>query len=231
MGAGTSGRLGILDASEMLPTYGLQADQIIGIMAGGDRAIRTPAEGAEDDCDLSVNDLETLQLQPLDTVIGIGASGRTPYVLAGLTYAKSIGALAVGLCMTKNSEMLTVADEVIAIETGAEVVTGSTRMKAGTATKLVSNMISTTLMVKWGKVYQNLMIDLIATNEKLKVRTAQIVKTLTNASDDGISATLKAANYACKNAIIMILKNVSYDESIALLAEHDNLVTKIINDK
>ncbi|WHQ37454.1 N-acetylmuramic acid 6-phosphate etherase [Spiroplasma sp. SV19] len=231
MGAGTSGRLGILDASEMVPTYGLNPDQIIGIIAGGDDAIRIPAEGAEDDRDLGMNDLKALNLQSLDTVVGIGASGRTPYVLAGLEYAKTIGALAVGLCMTKNSEMLTVADEVIAIETGAEVVTGSTRMKAGTATKLVCNMISTTLMVKWGKVYQNLMVDLLATNEKLKVRTARIVKAVTNASDEVVAETLIAANYACKNAIIMILKNVSYAESETLLAEYDNLVTKVINDK
>ncbi|UNF61719.1 N-acetylmuramic acid 6-phosphate etherase [Spiroplasma poulsonii] len=231
MGAGTSGRLGILDASEMLPTYGLKPDQIIGIIAGGDDAIRTPAEGAEDDRELGVADLKALNLQPLDTVVGIGSSGRTPYVLAGLEYAKTIGALAVGLCMTKNSEMLAVADEVIAIETGAEVVTGSTRMKAGTATKLVCNMISTTLMVKWGKVYQNLMVDLLATNEKLKVRTARIVKAVTNASDDVVATTLTAANYACKNAIVMILKNVSYAESETLLAEYDNLVTKVINSK
>ncbi len=224
MGAGTSGLLGILDASEMLPTYGLKSDQIIGIIAGGHDAIRTPSEGAEDDRRLGgVTDLKALNLKPLDTVVGIGASGRTPYVLAGLEYAKTIGALAVGLCMTKNSEMLAVADEVIAIETGAEVVTGSTRMKAGTATKLVCNMISTTIMVKWGKVYQNLMVDLIATNEKLRVQTARIVKALTNASDDDVAKALTAANYACKNAIIMILKNVSYAESETLL--------KVINDK
>ncbi|ELL44950.1 N-acetylmuramic acid 6-phosphate etherase [Spiroplasma melliferum] len=231
MGAGSSGRIGILDASEMLPTYGLDADRIVGIIAGGDSAIRTPAEGAEDDQDLAVNDLKKLNLQPLlDTVIGIGASGRTPYVLAGLKYAKTIGALSVGLCMTKNSEMIAIADEVIAIETGPEVITGSTRMKAGTATKLVCNMISTTLMVKLGKVYQNLMVDLVATNEKLKVRTAEIVKAVTNASDEVIAQALTAANYACKNAIVMILKNVSYVESQTLLTKYDNLVSKIINE-
>lgn len=210
--------------------YGLDNDRIIGIIAGGDRAIRIPVEGAEDDQDLAVNDLKKLNLQPLDTVIGIGASGRTPYVLAGLKYAKTTGALAIGLCMTKNSEMLAIADEVIAIETGPEVITGSTRMKAGTATKLVCNMISTTLMVKLGKVYQNLMVDLIATNEKLKVRTAEIVKAVTNASDEVTAQALTAANYACKNAIIMILKNVSYAESQALLNKYDNLINKIINE-
>ncbi len=126
--------------------------------------------------------------------------------------------------------MLAIADEVIAIETGPEVITGSTRMKAGTATKLVCNMISTTLVVKLGKVYQNLMVDLIATNEKLKVRTAEIVKAVTNASDEVIAQALTAANYACKNAIIMILKNVSYSESQALLNKYDNLINKIINE-
>ncbi|WP_368486186.1 N-acetylmuramic acid 6-phosphate etherase [Spiroplasma sp. DGKH1] len=230
LGAGTSGRIGILDASEMLPTYGVGEDHIVGIIAGGDKAIRFPAEGAEDDRAQAVKDLQQLNVTALDTVIGIGASGRTPYVLAGLEYIKSVGGLAVGLCMTKNSEMSQIADETIAIETGAEVITGSTRMKAGTATKLVCNMISTTLMIKWGKVYQNLMVDLMATNEKLKVRTAKIVREITGAADDIIAKALVESNYSCKHAIIMVLKQVSFKESERLLEEYHNMVTNVIND-
>ncbi|AGM25289.1 N-acetylmuramic acid 6-phosphate etherase [Spiroplasma chrysopicola] len=231
IGAGTSGRIGVLDASEMPPTYGVSDQLIIGIMAGGDYAIRNAVEGAEDDELQVVTDLKAINLGPLDTVIGIAASGRTPYVLAGLEYAKTVGALAVGMCMTKNSEMSQVADQTIAVVTGPEVVTGSTRMKAGTATKLVCNMISTTLMIKWGKVYQNLMVDLKASNEKLKVRTARIIKEITGADDKKINAVLVEANYSCKHAIVMIFCNVNYEESITLLATANNSIDAVLKNQ
>ncbi|WP_236681427.1 N-acetylmuramic acid 6-phosphate etherase [Spiroplasma mirum] len=202
-----------------------------GLLLGVDKAIRFPAEGAEDDRNQAVKDLlQQLNVIALDTVVGIGASGRTSYVLAGLEYIKSVGGLAVSLCMTKNSEMSQIVDETIAIKTGAEVITGSTRMKAGTATKLVCNMISTTLMIKWGKVYQNLMVDLMATNEKLKVTTGKIVHKITGASDEIIKKALVESNYSCKHAIIMVLKQVSFKEGERLLEEYHNMVTNVIND-
>lgn len=231
IGAGTSGRLGVLDASEMLPTYNVGSDRILGLIAGGDIAIRIPIEGAEDNNNLAIKDLKDHNLNSLDTVIGIAASGRTPYVLTGLKYCKSINGLAVGLCMTKNSKMSEIADETIIIETGSEVITGSTRMKSGTATKLVCNMISTTLMIKSGKVYQNLMIDLVATNEKLRVRTAKIVSEVTNCSQEEAEKALNACNYSCKHAIVMLLKNIDFKTSQKLLVQHNNRIIDIINSK
>lgn len=227
MGAGTSGRIGILDASEMLPTYGI-SDCIIAIIAGGDKAIKIPQEGAEDNQVLAIKDLKNINLTALDTVIGIGASGRTPYVLAALEYCQKIGALAIGLCMTKNSQFAKVANTVISINTGPEVITGSTRMKAATATKLVCNMISTTLMIKYGKVYQNLMVDLIATNDKLKARVFNIVSEITKANSNDINKVLQESNYSCKHAIVMLLKKVNFLESTKLLKDHNNQMSNIL---
>lgn len=230
MGAGTSGRIGILDASEMLPTYGI-SDRIIALIAGGDPAIKLSIEGAEDNEKQAIKDLQAIKLNASDTVIGIAASGRTPYVLSGLKYCQDVGGLAIGLCMTKNSQFAQFAHKTIQIDTGAEVITGSTRMKAGTATKLVCNMISTTLMIKAGKVYQNLMVDLVAKNKKLKARVFNIVAQITNAKPEIIKKTLKQCNYACKNAIIMILKQVSFAESKKLLKQHDNQINQVLNDE
>lgn len=228
MGAGTSGRIGILDASEMLPTYGIDNDRITAIIAGGDKAIKIPQEGAEDNQELAIADLKNINLTALDTVIGIGASGRTPYVLAALEYCQEIGALAIGLCMTKNSQFAKVANFVISINTGPEAITGSTRMKAATATKLVCNMISTTLMIKYGKVYQNLMVDLIATNEKLKARVFNIISEITKANSNDINKVLAECNYSCKDAIVMLLKKVNFLESTKLLKEHNNQISNIL---
>ncbi|QVK06189.1 N-acetylmuramic acid 6-phosphate etherase [Mycoplasma mycoides] len=231
IGSGTSGRLGILDASEMYPTYGINPNRIIGIIAGGNKAIKNPIEGAEDNEKLAIIDLNKIKLNSLDTVIGIASSGKTPYVLSALKYANKKDALSIGLCMTKNSEMTKIANYVISVKTGAEIITGSTRMKAGTATKLVCNMIITTLMIKLGKVYKNLMIDLVATNDKLKKRAFNIVKQITNAKDHIIHKALNESNFSCKHTIIMILKNISYSESVLLLENCDNSLTKLLEEK
>ncbi|CBV67190.1 N-acetylmuramic acid 6-phosphate etherase [Mycoplasma leachii] len=231
IGSGTSGRLGILDASEMYPTYGIDQNRIIGIIAGGNKAIKNPIEGAEDNEKLAIIDLNKIKLNSFDTVIGIASSGKTPYVLSALKYANKKDALSIGLCMVKNSEMTKIANQVISIKTEAEIITGSTRMKAGTATKLVCNMITTTLMIKLGKVYKNLMIDLVATNDKLKNRAFKIVKQLTSAKDQIIYKALAESNFSCKYAIVMILKKISYNESVLLLDNYDNSLTKLLEEK
>lgn len=228
LGAGSSGRIGVLDASEMLPTYGISRDQIFGIIAGGEKALIYPCEGVEDDELLAIEDLKAVNFSGDDVLIGIAASGRTPYVLAGLKYCQSVNGLAIGLTMTTEPELSAYSDQVIIIETGQEVVTGSTRMKSGTATKLVLNMISTTVMIKYGKIYQNLMVDLVATNEKLKARVASIVSMITKADSVLIMKTLSIANYQCKNAIVMVAKDVDYPTSVQLLAEYDGNLSKIL---
>ncbi|CAN6606407.1 hypothetical protein TRVA0_003S01442 [Trichomonascus vanleenenianus] len=179
MGAGTSGRLGVLDASEIPPTYSAPANQFIGLIAGGDRAIRNPIEGAEDSPEHGKAALEELNIDPsLDTVVGIASSGRTPYVLGGLAYAKQLGCTTVGISCASPSEMEVsgTVDHLITPITGPEVVTGSTRMKAGTATKLVLNMFSTGIMIKIGKTYGNLMVDVKASNLKLQERSRRIIR-------------------------------------------------------
>ncbi|WP_338971930.1 N-acetylmuramic acid 6-phosphate etherase [Spiroplasma endosymbiont of Panorpa germanica] len=228
LGAGSSGRIGVLDASEMLPTYGV-ADKFFGYIAGGDLALRIPIEGAEDSEELAVQDLKNINLTSNDTVIGIGASGRTPYVIGALKYAKSINAFSVGLCMTTDSEFRKYSDGVIEVNSGPEVVTGSTRMKSGTATKMVLNMISTTLMIKSGKVYDNLMIDVKATNEKLVARCIKIVNELTQTSDNEKTlAILKEADMDCKFASIMITNQVSYQEAQLLFEKNHKSLRGLI---
>lgn len=222
IGAGSSGRIGVLDASEMLPTYGVD-DLFYGIIAGGDTALRLPIEGAEDDSELAVQDLKNVQFNANDVLFAIGASGRTPYCLGALKYAQSLKAATVALCMSENSEFAQYADVCITVLSGPEVVTGSTRMKSGTATKLVLNMISTTVMIKLGKVYDNLMIDVKATNEKLKNRSFQIVKAITEADDDTIWTVLMAAEMNVRATIVAILKNISPAEAEALIQKEPNI--------
>ncbi|HHY42757.1 MAG TPA: N-acetylmuramic acid 6-phosphate etherase, partial [Thermoanaerobacterales bacterium] len=167
IGAGTSGRIGVLDASECPPTFGVDPEKVQGIIAGGDTAIRKSMEDVEDDAEQGKIDLMDKNLSPKDAVVGLAASGRTPYVLGAMEYARSIGALTIGVCCTPENLMKKYADIMIVPVVGPEVITGSTRMKAGTAQKLVLNMISTSVMIKLGKVYSNLMVDVRATNEKL----------------------------------------------------------------
>ncbi|WP_422446650.1 N-acetylmuramic acid 6-phosphate etherase [Thermoanaerobacterium sp. DL9XJH110] len=219
IGAGTSGRLGILDASECPPTYGVNPEMVQGIIAGGDAAIRRSIEGAEDDFEAGVRDLREKNLGSRDAVVGLAASGRTPYVLGALKYAKEVGALCIGLCCTTKSPMEEYADIMITPIVGPEVITGSTRMKAGTAQKLVLNMISTGVMIKLGKVYSNLMVDVQANNMKLMERAKRIVKTVTNAPEELIEKTLNETGYNVKLAIIILLTDLNKTDA-AILLEH-----------
>jgi N-acetylmuramic acid 6-phosphate etherase len=202
LGAGTSGRLGVLDASECPPTYGVSAELVQGVIAGGDGALRNASEGSEDDPQAAVKDLESRKFCAQDVLVGIAASGRTPYVLGGIAYAKSLGALTVGLSCVPDSRLAREAELAITPATGAEVITGSTRMKAGTATKLVLNMLSTGAMIRLGCVYGNLMVNLRPTNEKLHLRAQHIVAEATGIAEPEAGALLDQAG-AVKTAIAM----------------------------
>lgn len=209
VGAGTSGRLGILDASECPPTFGTAPELVQGIIAGGDHAIREAIEGAEDDTELGRDDLVQRRLQPEDVVVGIAASGRTPYVIGALTYAKTVGAKTIALSCNSPSRIGALADIAIEIPVGPEVLTGSTRLKAGTAQKLVLNMLTTATMVKLGKVYGNLMVDVQATNEKLRTRSLNIIRDVTGVDKETATRTYRAASGNVKVAIVMLLADVS----------------------
>ncbi|MEK3805295.1 N-acetylmuramic acid 6-phosphate etherase [Bacillus sp. FSL H8-0547] len=229
IGAGTSGRLGVLDAVECPPTFSTSPDTVIGLIAGGERAFVKAVEGAEDREDFGVNDLKSIQLTANDTVIGIAASGRTPYVYGGLQYAKSIGAKTVALSCNKDAKISEAAEVGIEVIVGPEVVTGSTRMKAATAHKMVLNMISTASMIKIGKVYENLMVDVNVSNYKLKERAVSIIQTLTGADYETAKETLEKAELKVKPSIVMIKAKVAYDEASDLLLRADGDVRKAIS--
>ncbi|KSU64353.1 N-acetylmuramic acid 6-phosphate etherase [[Bacillus] enclensis] len=220
-GAGTSGRLGILDASECPPTYGTDPGMVIGIIAGGKEATTEAIEGAEDDGDQGKQDLIDIGLTGNDVVVGIAASGRTPYTIGALEYANEIGAVSVSVVCSKDSEMEKISAYTIAPIVGPEVVTGSTRMKAGTAQKLVLNMLTTASMIKIGKVYGNLMVDVQMTNEKLRKRAENIVKTATGASDEEARAALAEQNNHTKAAILQIMTGLKGKGVLELLEKHD----------
>lgn len=205
LGAGTSGRLGVLDASECPPTFGVDPGMVVGLIAGGDRALRSPAEGAEDDRDLGRRDLMDHHLGPEDLVVGLAASGRTPYVLGALEYARGIGCTTAAIACNRDSAVGRAADIAIEVEVGPEVLTGSTRLKAGTAQKMILNMISTAAMVRLGKAYQNLMVDLVQSNEKLKNRAENIVMEATGVSRAEARGAIDEAGGRVKLAITMIL--------------------------
>ncbi|MEG6567985.1 N-acetylmuramic acid 6-phosphate etherase [Thermoanaerobacterium saccharolyticum] len=230
IGAGTSGRLGILDASECPPTFGVSPEMVQGIIAGGDTAIRKAVEGAEDNIELGRLDLIERNLSNNDVVVGIAASGRTPYVLGALHYAKEIGAATIGISCNPNSEMKNLVDVMIAPVVGPEVIMGSTRMKAGTAQKLVLNMISTGVMIKIGKVYSNLMVDVRATNEKLIHRAKRIVKLATGADDVAIERILNETDYDVKLTILMILTSLEKSEAQELLEKAGGHIEKAMKE-
>src|SRR5699024_10741548 len=204
VGAGTSGRIGILDAVECPPTFSTPPDIVQGVIAGGSGAIVNAVEGAEDDASLGANDLKSRNLTELDVVIGIAASGRTPYVCGALKYANEVGARTVSLTSNKDALISQYADTKIEVLTGPEVLTGSTRMKAATAHKLVLNMITTTSMIKIGKVYESLMVDLKVSNQKLKERAKSIVSAIANISIQHAGDVLESADFEVKPAIIMV---------------------------
>ena len=220
IGAGTSGRLGVLDASECPPTFGVSPEMVKGIIAGGERALRHPIEGAEDSKTQAVVDLQTIQFSSKDVLVGIAASGRTPYVIGALEYAKSLGSVTVSISSNPNSAMANIVDIAIDTVVGPEVLTGSSRLKSGTAQKLVLNMLTTASMILMGKCYQNLMVDVQASNEKLKARAIRIVMQATDCDKALAEETLKQADQNAKLAIMMILSGLDRAQAEALLEKH-----------
>lgn len=213
MGAGTSGRLGVLDAVECPPTFGVSPDVVVGLIAGGEGAFVKAVEGAEDSRELGKADLEAIGLTPKDLVVGIAASGRTPYVLGGLAYANSLGCKTAAISCNPGSALGKEARLAIEVAPGPECLTGSTRLKAGTAQKLILNMISTATMVGCGKAYSNLMVDVMQTNEKLVVRAQNIVMEATGVSRDSAKEAIALAGGSCKLAVTMILAGCTVEEA------------------
>ncbi|WP_318447264.1 N-acetylmuramic acid 6-phosphate etherase [Photobacterium leiognathi] len=230
-GAGTSGRLGILDASECPPTYGSDPDLVIGLIAGGHKAILKAVENAEDNEELGATDLQQIGFKHNDVLVGIAASGRTPYVIGSMNYAKSVGAKVAALSCNANSPMADIADINITPIVGAEVVTGSSRMKAGTAQKLVLNMLTTGAMIRTGKVFGNLMVDVEATNAKLIQRQKNIVVEATGCSESQAVEALSQCNNHCKTAILMILLNINADLAAAKLSKHHGFIRHALLDQ
>ncbi len=228
VGAGTSGRLGVLDASECIPTFSIPDGVVIGLIAGGDAALRKGIEGAEDNRDGAVPELQKLKLSKLDTVVGIAASGRTPYAIGAMEFARSVGALSVALTCNLNSEMSKFADVAIEIDSGPEILAGSTRMKAGTAQKLVLNMISTVTMINLGKTFGNLMVDLQVTNVKLRDRAIRIIQAATQVDAKRAEEALLVANNQVKVAIVMLLLQVTPTEAISALESANSRVREAL---
>ena len=228
LGAGTSGRLGILDASECPPTYGTAPEQVVGLIAGGHPAIFKAVENAEDSPELAINDLKHINFSAKDILVGIAASGRTPYVIGGMQYAKSLGATVVSLCCNPNAPMINLANIAITPIVGAEVITGSSRMKAGTAQKMILNMLTTASMIKIGKVYGNLMVDVEATNAKLVERQISIVMQATDCNRDTAITTLNQCNQHCKTAILMILAGLTAQQAKTKLEQNNGFIRKAL---
>ena len=229
IGAGTSGRLGVLDAVECVPTFGSRPQMVQGLIAGGWNAMMHAVEGAEDNSELGATDLQAIQLTDRDVVIGIAASGRTPYVLGALDYASKIGAATVAISCNRNSEIGQKANINIEVIPGPEILTGSTRLKAGTTQKLILNMISTVSMIKQGKVYQNLMVDLIATNEKLKKRSEKIVQEATGMGESIVRDALEKSHGNVKIAILMLILDLSFEEAREQLEYAQGQIRRVIN--
>ncbi|CAM4334058.1 N-acetylmuramic acid 6-phosphate etherase [Erysipelothrix inopinata] len=231
IGAGTSGRLGVLDASECLPTFGVGEEAVVGLIAGGDTALRHPVEAAEDSKEDAVRDLKNINFNENDVVCAIGASGRTPYCIGGLEYAKEIGAKSISLACVENSEFFNYADYPIEAVVGQEVVTGSTRMKSGSATKMVLNILSTGIMIKWGKIYGNLMVDVKATNEKLVERARQIIIKATGCSYDRAAELQKLSKDNVKLAIVMEKANLDAEAAMTLLENNQGRISAALENK
>lgn len=229
-GAGTSGRLGILDASECPPTFGTPRSQVVGLIAGGHTAILQAVENAEDNHEQGAQDLKDIDFNANDVLVGIAASGRTPYVLGALAYAKQQGAFSAGLTCNPNSPMSQAADVALTPVVGPEVVTGSSRMKAGTAQKLVLNMLTTGAMIRSGKVYGNLMVDVEATNLKLVQRQINIVKQATDCDDATAQQALNACQGHCKTAIVMVLAGLDASEAKALLNQNSGFIRRALRE-
>ncbi|MFE7210946.1 N-acetylmuramic acid 6-phosphate etherase [Streptomyces sp. NPDC057611] len=220
-GAGTAGRLGVLDASECPPTFNTRPSQVVGLIAGGPPAMVTSVEGAEDSKELAAEALDALGLTPDDTLVGVSASGRTPYAIGAVEHARALGALTIGLSCNADSALAAAAEHGIEVVVGPELLTGSTRLKAGTAQKLVLNMLSTITMIRLGKTYGNLMVDVRASNDKLRARSRRIVALATGAADDEIERALTAADGEVKTAILTLLADTDAPTATRLLKQSD----------
>ena len=230
VGAGTSGRLGVLDASECPPTYGVDPGLVRGIIAGGYKALHSAIEGAEDVKEDAVKDLEDIGFSDQDALVGLAASGRTPYVISALEYANKLGAVTASISCVKNAEVSKPAQYPMEAVVGPEVVTGSTRMKAGTAQKLILNMISTTVMIKLGKVYGNLMVDVKATNNKLMVRAKRIIEMTTDLRGNEAEALFEKSGFSVKTAIVMDKTGLTKEEAEILLDLNEGRISRAIEN-
>lgn len=228
VGAGTSGRIAALDAAECPPTFGVPADRVVALLAGGMHASRRAVEGAEDDGEAAIRDLEALLLTPKDVVVGLAASGRTPYVVSAARHASELGCSTVGISNNQDAELSASTDVGIEILTGPEVLTGSTRLKAGTAAKLVLNMLSTTAFARLGKVYENLMVDVQATNRKLQKRALRIVGEVAVVSEDRAEELLRASDGSVKLAIVIGKAGVTVGDARRLLQEGEGSVRRAL---
>lgn len=228
IGAGTAGRIGVLDASECPPTFGTDPSMVVGLIAGGETAIRSAVENAEDDADAAEASLRELGLTDRDTVVGISASGRTPYVVGGLTYARGIGALTAAIASNQNSDIGAAAEIAVEVATGPEFISGSTRLKAGTAQKLVVNMLTTLSMIKLGKTYRGVMVDLLATNEKLHARSVRTVSQLAGVGIEEAASALDAANGSVKLALLVLATGADVERATVALAEADGILREAI---
>ncbi|GGD73919.1 N-acetylmuramic acid 6-phosphate etherase [Microbacterium murale] len=228
IGAGTAGRVGVLDASECPPTFGTDPSMVVGLIAGGETAIRAAVENAEDDADAAETSLRELDLNPRDTVVGISASGRTPYVVGGLEYARGVGALTVAIASNSDSDIGAAAEIAIEVVTGPEFISGSTRLKAGTAQKLVVNMLTTLSMIKLGKTYRGVMVDLLATNEKLHARSVRTVSQLAGVGVDEASTALRTADGSVKLALLILASGADAERAKVALAAADGILREAI---
>lgn len=229
IGAGTSGRLGVLDAAECVPTFGTEPEMVQGLIAGGEEAMTVAVEGAEDSASLAAEDLKNIQLNEKDIVVGIAASGRTPYVVGGLDYARSVGADAASVACNHGAIISQHADVAIEVEVGPEILTGSTRLKSGTAQKLILNMLSTVSMIGIGKVYKNLMVDVRPTNEKLVERSKRIIMEATDCSYETAEKTFIAADENVKLAIVMILTGADKQEASQKLVDAKGFISQTLS--
>ncbi|HDI3280981.1 TPA: N-acetylmuramic acid 6-phosphate etherase [Vibrio cholerae] len=230
LGAGTSGRLGVLDASECPPTFGVSDQMVIGLIAGGKEAMFTAQEGAEDNATLGVHDLQQIDFSSKDVLVGIAASGRTPYVIGALEYANDLGATTIALSCNPDSPIAEIAQVAISPVVGPEALTGSTRLKSGTAQKLVLNMLTTASMIRLGKSYQNLMVDVRATNRKLIARAVRIVMQATDCQREEAEALLKESHNNAKLAILMHLTGMNYEQATAKLSQSDGFLRRAMEE-
>ncbi|EGR1071920.1 N-acetylmuramic acid 6-phosphate etherase [Vibrio cholerae] len=230
LGAGTSGRLGVLDASECPPTFGVSDQMVIGLIAGGKEAMFTAQEGAEDNATLGAHDLQQIDFSSKDVLVGIAASGRTPYVIGALEYANDLGATTIALSCNPDSPIAEIAQIAISPVVGPEALTGSTRLKSGTAQKLVLNMLTTASMIRLGKSYQNLMVDVRATNRKLIARAVQIVMQATDCQREEAEALLKESHNNAKLAILMHLTGMNYEQATAKLSQSDGFLRRAMEE-